>query len=63
MRYDLHCPSLKAKVKNRVCKQCGIYYESIAALKRHRQDDCVSKKKVSKFYIWQEDLQEDQIFT
>ena len=50
-------------MKNRVCKQCGIYYESIAALKRHRQDDCVSKKKVSKFYIWQEDLQEDQIFT
>ena len=51
MRYDLHCPSLKAKVKNRVCKQCGIYFESIAARKRHRQDGCVSKKKVSKFYI------------
>ena len=38
--YDLYCPSLRAKVKNRVYKQCGIYYQSIAARKRHRQDGC-----------------------
>ena len=40
MPYDLYCPSLKAKVKNRVCKQCGIYYPSLAARKRHRQNGC-----------------------
>ena len=40
MPYDLYCPSLKAKVKNRVCKQCGIYYRSLAARKRHRQNGC-----------------------
>ena len=38
MSYDLYCASLRTKVKNRVCKQCGIYYPSIAACKRHRQD-------------------------
>ena len=26
-------------MKNRLCKQCGIYYPSIAARKRHRQGD------------------------
>ena len=40
MSYDLYCPSLKAKVKNRICKQYGICYPSIAARKRHRQDGC-----------------------
>ena len=40
MPYDLYCPSFKVKVKNRVCKQCGIYYPSIVARKRHRQDSC-----------------------
>ena len=40
MSYDLYCPSLKVKVKNRVRKQCGIYYPSTAARKRHRQDGC-----------------------
>ena len=40
MPYDLYCLSLRAKVKKRVCKQCGIYYPSIAASKRHRQDGC-----------------------
>ena len=40
MPYDLYCLSLRAKVKKRVCKQCGIYYPSIAACKRHRQDGC-----------------------
>ena len=39
MPYDLYCPSPKAKVRNRVCKQC-IYYPSIAARKRHRKDGC-----------------------
>ena len=36
----LYCPILKEKVKNRLCKQWGIYYPSIAARKRHRQDAC-----------------------
>ena len=40
MLYDLFRPSLWAKVKNWVYKQCGIYYPSIAACKRHRQDSC-----------------------
>ena len=40
MPYDFYCTSLKAKVKNRVCKQCGIYYPSIAARKGHREDGC-----------------------
>ena len=31
MPYDLYCPSLKTKVKNRVCKECDIYYPRIAA--------------------------------
>ena len=39
MPHDLYYPSLiKAKVKNWVCKQFGIYYLSTAARKRHRQD-------------------------
>ena len=38
MPFDFYCPGLKAKVKNRVWKQCGIYYPSIAALEPHRQD-------------------------
>ena len=40
MPYDLHWPNLKAKMNNRVCKQCGIYDSSIAADKRLTYDDC-----------------------
>ena len=40
MPCDLHCPSLRAKVKNKVCQQCSFYYPSIAACKRQRQDGC-----------------------
>ena len=40
MLYDLHCPGLISKVKNRICKQFGIYYPIIAAHKHHRQDAC-----------------------
>ena len=32
----MYCPSVKSKVKDRVCKDCGIYYPSVAAVKRHR---------------------------
>ena len=32
----MYCPSFKSKVKERVCKDCGIYYPSVAAVKRHR---------------------------
>ena len=34
--YDMYCPSVKSKMKDRVCKDCGIYYPSVAAVKRHR---------------------------
>ena len=37
MTYDLYC---KAKLKNRVCKYYDIYYPSIVARKRQRQDGC-----------------------
>ena len=40
MPYDLLWPNLKAKMNNRVCKQCGIYDSSIAADKRLTYDDC-----------------------
>ena len=40
MSYGLYCPSLRAKVKNRVSRQCGIYYPSNAACKHLRQDVC-----------------------
>ena len=40
MSHGLYCPSLRAKVKNRVSRQCGIYYPSNAACKHRRQDVC-----------------------
>ena len=33
---DMYCPSLKSVVKQRVCNLCGIYFPSIAAVKRHK---------------------------
>ena len=59
MLYDLHWPSFWAKVKSWVYKQCGIYYSSIAACKRHRQDSCgleVSGNKI----IDEEDISHEQ---
>ena len=50
MSYDLYCPSSKAKVSNRVCKQC-IYYPSIAARKRHRKDGCGLEVWVTKLLM------------
>ena len=40
MSYGLYCLSLRAKVKNMVSRQCGIYYPSNAACKHRRQDVC-----------------------
>ena len=34
--YDMYCPSVKSTVKQRVCNLCGIYFPSIAAVKRHK---------------------------
>ena len=34
--YDTYCPSVKSAVKQRVCNLCGIYFPSIAAVKRHK---------------------------
>ena len=33
---DMYCPSLKSVVKQRVCNLYGIYFPSIAAVKRHK---------------------------
>ena len=40
MSYGLYCLRLRAKVKNMVSRQCGIYYPSNAACKHRRQDVC-----------------------
>ena len=64
MPYDFYCKSLKAKVKNRVCKQCGIYYPSIAARKGHREDGCGlevlgNKKSISSYILGIDEEEED----
>ena len=59
MLYDFYWPSFWAKVKSWVYKECGIYYPSIAACKRHRQDSCgleVSGNKI----IDEEDISHEQ---
>ena len=58
--YDLYCPSLRAKVKNRVYKQSGIYYQSIAARKRHRQDGCGLEVLGNKVIAEEEDSLEEE---
>ena len=58
--YDLYCASLKGKVKNRVCKQCGIYYASIAARKRHRQDGCGLEVLGNKVIDEEEDISHEE---
>ena len=57
---DLHCPSLKAKVKKRVYKQCGIFYPSIAARKRHRQDGCGLELLGNKIIDEEEDISHEE---
>ena len=37
--YDMYCPSVRSAVKQRVCNLCGIYFPSIAAVKRHKAGD------------------------
>ena len=59
MPYYLYCPSLKANLMNRVCKQCGIYYSSIAARKRHRQDGCGLEVLGNKVIDEEEDISHD----
>ena len=51
---------LKAKVKNRVCKQCGIYYPSIAARKRHRQYNCGLEVLSNKVIDEEEDISHEE---
>ena len=60
MPYDLYCPSLKANVKNRVCKHCGIYYPSIAARMRHRQDGCGLEVLGNKVIREEEDISHEE---
>ena len=46
--YDIYCRSIKSNIKDRVCNDCGIYYPSIAAVKRHiAGDGCESDSKVA----------------
>ena len=56
MPYDLYCLSLKAKVKNRVCKQCCIYYPYIATRQSHRQDGCGLEVLSNKVIDEEEDI-------
>ena len=35
--YDLHCPSVQKYVKKRICKDCDVYFPSMAAVDRHRK--------------------------
>ena len=60
MSYDLYCASLRTKVKNKVCKQCGIYYPSIAACKCHRQDGCGLEVLRNKVIDEEEDISHEE---
>ena len=51
---------LKAKVKNRVCKQCSIYYPSIAARKRRRQYNCGLEVLSNKVIDEEEDISHEE---
>lgn len=45
--YDLYCPSINKNIANQVCKGCGIYYPSKAAVDRHRRGlGCLQKTRV-----------------
>ena len=33
--YDLYCPKVQEKIKERMCPKCGIYFPSKAAKTRH----------------------------
>lgn len=37
MPHDRYCPSKQKNLDRRVCPECGIYYPSMAALKRHQK--------------------------
>ena len=60
MSYIFYCASLRAKLKNRLCKQCGIYYPSIAACKRHRQDGCSLEVLSNKVIDEEEDISHEE---
>ena len=36
MPYDWHCPSIK-NINKRICKECDVYFPSMAAVTRHRR--------------------------
>ena len=60
MLHDLYCLSLKAKVKNRVRKQCGICCPCIAAHTRHRQDGCSLEVLGKKVIDEEEDISHEE---
>ena len=44
MTYDLYCPTNK-DINSRVCKKCGIYHSSMAAVKRHTKGGCTEQNE------------------
>ena len=47
-------------MKNRVCKKCGMYYQSIAARKRHRQNGCGLEALDNKVIDKEEDISHEE---
>ena len=47
-------------MKNRVCKQCGIYYPSVAARKGHKQDGCDLEVLGNKVIDKEEDISHEE---
>ena len=48
------------KAKSRVCKQCGMYYLSIAACKGHRKDGCGLEVLGNKVIEEEEDISHEE---
>ena len=47
-------------MKNRVCKQCDLYYPSMATCKRHRQDGCDLEVLVNEVIDEEEDISHEE---
>ena len=60
MQHDLYCLNLRVKVKSRVCKQCGMYYLSIAACKGLRKDGCGLEVLGNKVIEEEEDISHEE---
>ena len=47
-------------MKSKVCKQCGIYYPSVATRKRHKQDGCDLEVLGNKVIDKEEDISHEE---